>query len=397
MQRNPAGGHRLSVCVSWPATLATHLLLCAAVLGTGCTGVANVVVATPAIFLSQESGVHHEVVEFHQFQNTRVIHAPPSAVWKTMTTLSNLPQYYPWMDKIDCPKTAGDTLQLGQTLQYEMTLVGSKKEGTAVVTEWQPEERLGMTLFSRSHGSLQYRLTPENGDTRLSLELTTMIHDLSMVRPATEVKDALSDAVGQTLKNIALASEGKPMDEALEAEEDPMNVCVPSSAPFDVVKGAIILDIPPETVWRTFNLVGRNPLFFSRISRDVPENARNYLGQLGNGIPYRETLGPLELHGIAVVTSVDPGRSIGLSLFADLKAGVEYEFLPTETGKTLFSALYYIQIPEVYKGKPVDRASVLQEMHAATDRELEAFKLRCEERHATERASQQEGPQSQRP
>jgi len=364
------------------------VLLCAALLNSGCTAIANVAVATPGIFLSQESGIHHEVVEFYQLQNERLLLAPPAQVWKTMTTISKLPLFYPWMDKIDCPKTDQDTLQLGQSIRYELERVGFKNDGTAVITEMDPEATLGMTMFSRSHGSLQYRLKPENGKTRLTLQLTTMIHDLSMKRPASEVKKALSEGLGQTLKSIALESEGKPLTAELATEESRLKVCLESAAPFDVVKGVIVMDLPTEKTWKYFNLAGRNPLFFSKISKDVPENARNFLGKLGNGIPYKEKLGPFDLKGIAVVTSVDPGRAIGLSLFSDLKAGAEYQFLPHKEGKTLFSALYYLQIPAEYKGKPVDRKSVLAEMQTMVNRELESFKLRCEQLNAQESASQ---------
>jgi len=367
--------------------LLAPLLLWAAFANSGCSAIANVAVATPAIFLSQESGIHHEVVEFHQFQNERLIQASPAKVWDTMTTISKLPLFYPWMERMDCPRTDRDRLQLGQSIEYELELVGLKKEGTAVVTELTPEKSLGMTMFSRSHGSMQYRLTPENGNTRLTLQLTTMIHDLSMTRPASDVKKALSEGMGQTLKSIALESEGKPLDAELAQEESRMKVCLETAPPFDVVKGVIVIDLPPARTWKYFNLAGRNPFFFSKISGDEPENLRNYLGKLGNGISYKEQLGPFELTGVAVVTSVDPGRSIGLSLFSDLKAGADYEFIPQKGDKTLFSALYYLQIPSEYKGKPVDRPAVLEEMQTLVNRELEAFKLRCEELAAKEEKS----------
>jgi uncharacterized protein YndB with AHSA1/START domain len=367
--------------------LIAPVLIYAALLNSGCAGIANVAISTPKIFLSQQSGIHHEVVEFYQFQNDRVILAPPSKVWETLTTISKLPMLYPWMEKIDCPKTDRDTLQLGQSIQYEMMLVGLKKDGTAVVTEMEPEESLGMTMFSKSHGSLYYRLTPENGKTRLTIQLTTMIHDLSMMRPASDVKKALSEDLGQTLKSIALETEGKPMDEKLAAEESRIKVCLETSAPFDVVKGVIVIDLPPDKTWKYFNLTGRNPLFFSKVSKDVPENARNFLGKLGNGIPYNETVGPFQLKGIAVVTSVDPGKAIGLSLFSDLKAGADYQFLAQKDGTTLFSALYYLQIPAEHKGKPVDRNAVLEEMQTMVNREMKAFKLHCEQLAAKDSAS----------
>jgi hypothetical protein len=373
--------------VSGPAPRFTLLLLCAALLGGGCTGIANVVIATPAIFLSQESGIHHEVVEFYQVQDQRVVRAPASEVWRILNTISDLPMLYPWMDKLDCPKTDRDTLQLGQTLGYEMTLVGQKKNGTAVITELTPDTSLGMTLFSRSHGSMQYRLQPQDGNTLVTLQLTTMIHDLSMVRTATEVKKALSSYLGQTLKSLALQSEGKPLEGKLMAEEEQSKVCLETSAPFDVVKGVIVIDLPPEKTWNFFNMTGRDPLLFSKIEKVVPGDDRNFMGKVGNGIPYREQVGPLDLKGVAVVTSVDPGRSIGLSLFSEFKAGAEYEFQPQEKGKTLFSVLYYLQIPQEYKGKPVDRKSVLEEMQTLTNREMEAFKLRCEQLSAQSGAS----------
>jgi len=363
------------------------LLLSWALLHAGCSAIANVAVATPAIFLSQESGLHHEVVEFHQFQNEQLVHAPASAVWQAMTTVSKLPSVYPWMERMECPRTAQDRLALGQSIEYQLKLVGLDQEGTAVVTEVDPEKSLGMTLFSRSRGTLRYRLTPENGNTRLTIMLTTMIPDLSMKRPASEVKRALSDGLGQTLKSIALESEGKPLDPQLLQEESRMSVCTAEATPFDVVKGVITIDLPPPETWKFFNLTGRNPLFFSRISKEEPENLRNYLGKLGNGVPYKERLGPFELKGLAVVTSVDPGRSISLALFSDLKAGADYEFRPEEDGKTLFSALYYLQIPSQYKGKPVDRAAVVQEMRTLVDREMDAFKLRCEQLAGKDRAS----------
>ncbi len=358
--------------------LTVYLLLCAAMLGLGCQAVPNLVVAAPGIFLSAESGVYHEVVEFYQIRNDRLIDAPPEKVWKTMTTLADFPMFYPWMEKLECPQTKEKYLQLGQSFQYELKLVGLKKEGTAVISELEPGESLAMTLFSKSHGSFQYELKEEDGKTRLSAELTTMIHDLSMMRPASHVKKALSEGLVQTLRSIELKSEGKPMDEQILAEEEKMKICLESSAPFDVVKGVTVINVPPDHVWKFFNLRGRNPLLFSKIDKDIPDNKRNFLGKVGNGVPFNEKLGPLELKGTAVVTSVVPNRSIGLSLFSDYKAGAEYRFAADENGKTKFSALYYLQVPLEYKGQPVDRKAIKQDMQALADQELQAFKLLCE-------------------
>lgn len=355
------------------------LPLLAIAAGWGCQATPNLMVAAPGIFLSHTTGIQHAEVNFYQVGFQTEINAPVSHVWSCMSTNANIPTFFPWIQKLEITGTRESSLHLGQSILYETTIAGMKESGTAVVVGLEKDRSVMLTMFSHSHGTLEFRMNPVGGNTRASAVLTTELHDLSMVRPASEVKKELRKALSETLKRLKHCAERKGVVEPRVAAASPITqTCNDEYVPFDVVKGVIMIDVPAETAWKTFNTIGEYPHLFQDVDPILIVSQRDILAQVGNAIPYEKRLGPIDIRGKAVVTNVVPGRSVSLSLFADYKGGAEFQFIPKKDGTTEFSALYYLQAPCVYKGEPVDRQAILDQMKKDTNEELDVFKARCE-------------------
>jgi uncharacterized protein YndB with AHSA1/START domain len=346
--------------------LARALLLGSLILTLGCQAAPQLVAATPGIYMSLASGVRSDVVNFQQIGAEVEVSAPADKVWQTLTDTSNIPLIYPWMTRLERPTGADQTLDVGESINYETVVAKKKVTGTAVVTSEEANRQLLMTLFSASHGTLEYRLNPADGKTRLSALLTTEIHNMSMVRPESEVKKDLKDALSTTLKIIKLRSEGEPIH-----SEDIAGAQVTESAdrdqvPFDVVKGVCLIDASPQRVWKSLTQTGVRPLVLGQRPQAVPDARPFRLDSVGNGLPYESKVAPLNIKGTAVVTNVREGQELDLALLADFKGGAEFRLLP-EDGKTRFSCMYYMQFPAEYRGKPLDRKMLVDQMQRDAD------------------------------
>jgi uncharacterized protein YndB with AHSA1/START domain len=136
-----------------------------------------------------------------------------------------------------------------------------------------------------------------------------------------------------------------------------------------VVKGVCLISASPQKVWKALTQTGVRPLVFGQRIEAVPNAPMFRLDTLGNGLPYESKVGPLELKGTAVVTNVKEDQELDLALLADFKGGAEFRLLP-EDGKTRFSCMYYLQFPSEYRGKPVDRKMMVDQMQQGADRIL---------------------------
>jgi hypothetical protein len=283
-----------------------------------------------------------------------------------------MPVIYPWMTRLDLPVGGDRTVDLGDSIGYETVVAKKKITGTAVVTSEEVNRELLMTLFSDSHGSLEYVLSPADGRTLLSALLTTEIHNLSMVRPVSEVKKDLKDALSITLTLIKLRSEGEPIHSHDIAGAKIVETVDRDQVPFDVVKGVSLINASPVKVWKALTQTGVRPVLFGQRPQVVPDSKLFRLDTVGNGMPYDQKVGPLVLKGTAVVTNAKEGEALDLALLADFKGGAEFRLLP-EDGKTRFSCMYYLQIPSEYKGKPVDRKMMVDQMQQGADQILKTI------------------------
>lgn len=348
-------------------------------LALGCQAAPQLVVAVPNIYLSHASGVQHEVVQFYQFGYETNIESSLKNTWTNLTSLYNFPLFFPWLDRIEIPYGHERILKIGDSIPYVAEVVGKKLSGTAVVTAIEPERRLMMTLFSDTRGSLEFLLSGKDDCTRVSVTLITEMHDLSMVRSATQVEQELHTFLQQTLRNLKLYCEGKRLDEQEGgvAAPPPTQVCR-DCLPFDVVKGVVVIDAPVEKVWDTAVRTGPFPHFFEEVEGVLPPARRNRLDRVGNGIPYKQKIGNRNFTGTAVVTRVEPYHALHLAMFTDFKGGVEFKFIPRGKGKTEFSFLSYLQVPAEYKGVPLDRKEVLKTLQEDMNRTLQEVKKRSE-------------------
>ena len=356
------------------------LLLLVIAAGLGCQAAPNLIIAAPGIFLSHATGIQHAEVNFYQVGFQTEINAPVSDVWNCVTSNADIPAFFPWIEKLELTGKKTSTLQLGHSILYETTIAGMKESGTAVVVGLEKDRSVMLTMFSHSHGTLDFRMNPVGDSTRVSAVLTTELRNLSMVRPASVVKAKIHKALSESLKQLKLCAEGKgTVEPRVAAAPFITQTCNDEYVPFDVVKGVAIIAAPPEKVWEIFNTLGEYPHLFQKMDPLLVKNQRDILAQVGNAIAYNKKLGPIDIQGKAVVTNVVPGRSVAVSLFSEYKGGAEFNFIPKEAGKTEFSVLYYLQAPCVYKGEPVDRPVILEQMKEEVNEEIEAFKTRCEE------------------
>ena len=356
------------------ASIISTLLFLMVILGC----YAFLVTAPPAVYVSNEIGVKQAPVEFTRTELAVDIDAPVETVWDKFTDLNNFTIFYPWVDEFK-PKGKIQRLdKIGDGIEYFVSRGDMVSKGAAILTKVEPHETLVFTLFATYRGSQELHFETADAGTEL-----TYVSYIELIPPERGkeidkegILQAREDNVRTTLSAIKGLSEGTLSEEDAKGKKRRIPLAgnvrrSQKAVDLHVTRGVIEIESPSDQVWESLVTTENLPRFFSWLYKSRPLGDKEKWESVGDGVQFRSPKGG---GGTALITRIEPGKELYLSLFTEYRGGQEFIVEPLEGERTRLIYLSYVEIPEILKGEKVDKDKVLAGIENQTKATLNAIK-----------------------